>query len=309
MTFQLRFKTLFVHVAMAMCGAAFVAPQPADAATSKNSKSAAPAKKPAAPKSKSAQAGTPKSKSAPSKATGKSTKATSAKSATPSSAKAGQCRTVRVKTSKGMRNQRVCNTPAPEPAALQKSPIKENALSAVPAAATAAGATELKARTVPDRAYAVDGETFFHQGRKYRLQGIPPGALAVGGEHAKQKLQMMLDSGNMTVEPVDVDASGVATAVVRINGRDVVDTLGRDVPRSMRANAASSAPGPARTAAQVRATPAASAPAAAEPARAAVEQAPVAAETASSSSSSEWPRGPVFEFEPGDGMSPGAMGD
>jgi hypothetical protein len=305
MTFQLRFKSLFLHVAMAMCGAALLASHPADASTSKN-KSATPAKKAAESKSKSAKASVPKS--APAKSSAKPAAKTTAKTAKSpaqangtASAKSSQCKTVRVKTAKGMRNQRVCNTSAPEPA-LQNSPIKENALTAGPAAATA-GTTELKARTVPDRAYAVDGETFFHQGRKYRLQGIPAGALAVGGEHAKQKLQMMLDSGNLSVEPMGVDASGVATAVVRINGRDVVDTLGRDVPRSMRAGASSSSQTLGRPTAPALPAPvtAVSGQRSAEPA-----SAPAAA-AASSSSDSEWQRGPVFE--PGDGISPGAVGD
>ncbi|HEX5127196.1 MAG TPA: hypothetical protein VFW00_10695 [Rhodocyclaceae bacterium] len=126
-----------------------------------------------------------------------------------------------MKTAKGYRRKRVCTAVARDP--LLRSPISQNALSQ---SSSGDSATELKARVVPDRAYAVDGETFFHQGRKFRVQGIPPGSMAVGSEHATQKLQMALDSGAISIEPISEDDSGVALAVVKVNGRDVVDLIG-----------------------------------------------------------------------------------
>ncbi|MGC3964267.1 MAG: hypothetical protein QM803_13360 [Rhodocyclaceae bacterium] len=303
MKFHPKFKTLFVKVTLAVFGALTVSvPYVAQAATSKQNK-ATPAKqskasattKKAAPASKKASATPSKSKTA-SKLTSKT--ATSSAKASDSAAK---CRTVRVKTSKGYTNKRVCSAaPAPEPA-LQNSPIKENALTAVPAAGAAA--TEVKARNVPDRAYAVDGETFFHQGRKFRVQGIPPGALAAGGDHAKQKLQMALDAGSISVDPVGVDATGTATAVVRVNGRNVADTLRADLPPQT-----AGAPGSRTTM-----TPAATPDTRAQSSRAAAnEQASSAPASSSSSSSasssqeSDW--GAIFHGG-GEGISPGAMGD
>src|SRR5256885_106372 len=74
------------------------------------------------------------------------------------------CKTVRVKTARGYRTERQCSTTE---SALH-SPIDANAISA---SASGGKQPELKARTIPDRAYAVDGYTFFHQGRKYRVIG------------------------------------------------------------------------------------------------------------------------------------------
>lgn len=300
MKFHPKFKTLFVKVTLAVFGTVTVSvPYAAQAATSKQNK-AAPAKqskasattKKAAPASTKQSATPSKSKSA-SKSTPKAA-ANSGKAST----SAAKCRTVRVKTSKGYTNKRVCSSaPAPEPA-LQTSPIKENALTAVPAAGAAA---EVKARNVPDRAYAVDGETFFHQGRKFRIQGIPPGALTAGGDHAKQKLQMALDAGTISVEPVGVDATGTATAVVRVNGRNVADTLRADIPPQT-----AGAPGGRTTM-----TPVATPDVRAQSSRSTTVSEPVSAAPASSSSSSsssseDW--GAIFHGG-GEGISPGAMGD
>lgn len=100
------------------------------------------------------------------------------------------------------------------------SPIESNALSTPSGEVRSA---EVRARTVPDRAYAVDGETFFFQGRKFRVATTPAGE--VGSVMATQRLQKALDSGTLQVEPVGVDAQGVATAAVRINGRTLESLL------------------------------------------------------------------------------------
>lgn len=78
-------------------------------------------------------------------------------------------------------------------------------------------------KNVPVRAYARDGASFYQNGQLIRIQGLTdPGA---GGEHAKQRLQQLLDGGQVSVEPVDGTASGGMLAVVKVNGRDVAETL------------------------------------------------------------------------------------
>lgn len=135
----------------------------------------------------------------------------------PVKAAANTCKTVRVKTAKGVRSQRSCATAAPaEP--LLTSNVDGSALTK-PAPEKE---PEIKARTVPERAYAVDGETFFFQGRKFRVQGFSGES---GSEMAKQRLQKALDSGTLMVDPVSVDASGAAVASVRVNGRSLEDLL------------------------------------------------------------------------------------
>ncbi|MCK6375269.1 MAG: hypothetical protein L6Q69_14320, partial [Zoogloea sp.] len=75
------------------------------------------------------------------------------------------------------------------------------------------------------RAYAMDGATFYQSGRKYRVQGLDARDPGMSSEHATQRLQRALDAGNLTVEPVEVDPSGHTVAVVRVNGRNVADTV------------------------------------------------------------------------------------
>lgn len=137
---------------------------------------------------------------------------------TPAKAAASTCKTVRVKTAKGVRTQRSCAAAAPaEP--LLTSNVESNALTKP---APEGKEPEIKARTVPERAYAVDGETFFFQGRKFRVKGLSGES---GSEMAKQRLQKALDSGTLMVDPVSVDASGAAVAAVRVNGRSIEDLL------------------------------------------------------------------------------------
>jgi hypothetical protein len=170
-------------------------------------------------------------KKATSKTNKKSTKTTSNKTAKPSG-KSGKsnhaqgktagvseqtCKTVRVKTSKGYRNQRKCSSA--EVALHNPAGAGDMSAQADPKS------NELKARTIPDRAYAVDGYTFFHQGRKYRILGINEGLVPAGSDMAKQRLQLALDSGAITVEPDSVDENGTMRALVRVGGKNLADVL------------------------------------------------------------------------------------
>jgi endonuclease YncB( thermonuclease family) len=92
-------------------------------------------------------------------------------------------------------------------------------------AGTPAPATR-RARPVSNRAYAIDGESFFHNGRKIHIQGVDrPDLGQANNEVAKQRLQALLDSGELNVQPVATDESGRTVAVVRVNGRDVSERL------------------------------------------------------------------------------------
>lgn len=107
---------------------------------------------------------------------------------------------------------------APAPAAL-RSPIRDNALEAQ---AQPDKPGEVKARTVPNRAYAVDGQTFFYQGRKYRVAGLKGND---NSDMAKQRLQRALESGDIALDPAQSEEAGITSARVRINGRDIANDL------------------------------------------------------------------------------------
>lgn len=79
-------------------------------------------------------------------------------------------------------------------------------------------------RTVA-RAYAMDGATFYQNGRKFRVQGLDAREPGMTSEHATQRLQQVLDAGSLSIEPVEVDGTGQTLAVVRVNGRNVADTV------------------------------------------------------------------------------------
>lgn len=122
--------------------------------------------------------------------------------------------------------------PAPLPAAPAYSAPPAAALPAVtaPAAAVAAPAavqSQPGGRTPKGtpRAYAMDGATFYQGGRKIRVQGLDIREPGMTSEHATQRLQRALDSGSVSVEPVEVDGSGHTVAVVRVNGRNVAETV------------------------------------------------------------------------------------
>ncbi len=126
------------------------------------------------------------------------------------------CRVQKTRTAKGWTSKKVCSGPVEK---TLSSPITENALDK-PAAAAGAD-TEVKARSAPDRAYAVDGDTFFYQGRKYKVAGLQGDS----SDMAKQRLQKQLESGSLMIDPLSTDSSGTSTATVRINGRNIADRL------------------------------------------------------------------------------------
>ena len=71
----------------------------------------------------------------------------------------------------------------------------------------------------PVRAYAIDGASFYYGGRHFVIDGMaPPRA---GDELAKQQLQQLLDSGELSVAPVgDVDGA-LVPARVSIDGTEL----------------------------------------------------------------------------------------
>ena len=82
------------------------------------------------------------------------------------------------------------------------------------------------AKPIANRTYAIGGDSFFHNGKKIRVSGIDtPEWGQANSDLAKQRLQTLLDSGQVTVEPVATDDSGYTVGVVRVNGRDVADQL------------------------------------------------------------------------------------
>lgn len=125
----------------------------------------------------------------------------------------------------------------PAPVSQPVTPAQAAQSAAVPAvaapAAAAAVAAPASVQSQPagrtpkgtPRAYAMDGATFYQGGRKIRVQGLDIREPGMTSEHATQRLQRALDSGSLSVEPVEVDASGHTIAVVRVNGRNVAETV------------------------------------------------------------------------------------
>lgn len=72
------------------------------------------------------------------------------------------------------------------------------------------------------RMYALDGDTFYHNGRKVRVRGLEA---VHDSDLAKQRLQRALDSGEVAVEPILTHDSGEVEAAVRVNGRDLTEML------------------------------------------------------------------------------------
>ena len=98
-------------------------------------------------------------------------------------------------------------------------PVIVGDASASPSLGAAAGAR----KSLPQRMYAADGDTFYFNGRKYRVEGVP-GPLAKQ-EMTKQRLQQLLDSGDVSIEPRAIDDGGMTSAVIRVAGRDVAEAL------------------------------------------------------------------------------------
>ncbi len=105
---------------------------------------------------------------------------------------------------------------APAMPAVMPAPVAPLAVPAQPQARSGRGVA---------RAYAMDGATFYQSGRKIRVQGLDARDPGMSSEHATQRLQRALDAGSVTVEPMEVDASGHTVAVVRVNGRNVAEAV------------------------------------------------------------------------------------
>lgn len=81
-------------------------------------------------------------------------------------------------------------------------------------------------RALSTTARAIDGDTFYLGGVRYRVQGIDtPEKGQPGYESAKRRLQQLLDSGAVTVERKAVDKYGRTVAIVRVHGQDVAQIL------------------------------------------------------------------------------------
>jgi len=73
------------------------------------------------------------------------------------------------------------------------------------------------------RHYAVDGSTFYADGVRVRAAGLEELEITTASNIGKQKLQQLLDSGRVSIEPLDMDDSEVTLARVKIDGRDLSD--------------------------------------------------------------------------------------
>lgn len=177
---------------------------PAEAATQKKPVASASAKHAAkkAPVSKSRKQPASKSSTRAKKSTGTAVTRT--------------CRTVK---SHG-KTKRVCSAVKAASAQALRSPISEDALDDDAPGKSRNG--EIKARSVPDHAYAVDGHTFFYLGKKYRVAGLNGTG---GSDMDKQRLQKALDAGSLTVDTVGTDDNGMSMANVTVNGQNLADQL------------------------------------------------------------------------------------
>ncbi|WP_374399855.1 hypothetical protein [Niveibacterium sp.] len=214
-------RTPRFRIAASLMGVAILCaaglPNVAGASTSKShtkkpttSTSAKPSsKKSSTGKSASAKSGAGKT------AAGKST----AKSA--SAAKPKVCYETVKRKGKSVKVKKPCGEPAET--VVTKSPINARSLEN---SGTPLDGSPVKARSAPIRAYAVDGSTFFHNGRKIVVEGLGPEASAgLTHEHSAQRLQRLLDGGTVSIDPVSADENGALRARVRVDGRDVADLM------------------------------------------------------------------------------------
>ncbi|WP_341678613.1 hypothetical protein [Niveibacterium sp. SC-1] len=174
-------------------------------------------------KSAPAKQGTSGSKSGAKTKTGNPKATAGSKAATKSSGGgSGSAKACYKTTVQKGRKQRVkvpCG-PAPEPV-LNQSPINEKALQQ---SGEPLPNSPVKARSAPIRAYAVDGATFYQNGRKFRIEGLGDQA-GMSNEREANKLQQILDSGLVTTEPIGNDESGAMRAVVKVDGRDISELM------------------------------------------------------------------------------------
>lgn len=75
------------------------------------------------------------------------------------------------------------------------------------------------------RHYAVDGSTFYADGVRVRAAGLDGAEMAGASGMAKQRLQQLLDSGRVSIEPLGMDGGDVTLARVRVDGRDVSELV------------------------------------------------------------------------------------
>jgi hypothetical protein len=69
----------------------------------------------------------------------------------------------------------------------------------------------------PVKAYAIDGKRFYYGGRQFVIEGLDPPR--PNRELAKQHLQQILDSGELTLAPVGRAPGGATRVHVSIDGQ------------------------------------------------------------------------------------------
>lgn len=105
--------------------------------------------------------------------------------------------------------------------------MQGNAWAASPAAAVAVDPSRLGAVRMPEgdgsvaptppvRAYAIDGQRFYYGGQQYILDA--PVVADDRGDLARQRLQELLDGGDLSVYPLGEKREDSERAQVRING-------------------------------------------------------------------------------------------
>jgi hypothetical protein len=73
----------------------------------------------------------------------------------------------------------------------------------------------------PVKAYAIDGKHFYYGGREFVVEGLE--APRPGSELAKQQLQRILDSGELSMAPVGEKSDGATRVHVSVDGNPVSD--------------------------------------------------------------------------------------
>lgn len=75
------------------------------------------------------------------------------------------------------------------------------------------------------RHYAVDGSTFYADGVRVRAAGLDGLDMNSASGMAKQRLQQLLDSGRVSIEPLGSDGGDVTLARVRVDGRELSELI------------------------------------------------------------------------------------
>src|SRR6266850_6344611 len=71
-----------------------------------------------------------------------------------------------------------------------------------------------------------DGDTFYAEGKRIRVRGIDTPELGQPRSFAaRDRLNQLLHSGSVTVEPRAIDKYGRTVAIVKVNGQDVAGIL------------------------------------------------------------------------------------